>query len=112
MTSGPNPRAKSVSVAEGTRLAMRMSDDEVKDRLSKLGGCEREGDARERQFEVAICVGSVAFSNRIAPGAEEMNRHPDLSISWNKVTVSLATHADGGSTESDFELAAKIDSLA
>ncbi len=91
---------------------MRMSDDEVKDRLSKLGGWEREGDALERQFEFANFVSSVEFVNRVVPVAEEMNHHPDLSISWNKVTVSLSTHSEGGITENDFELATKIDSLA
>ncbi len=89
-----------------------MSDDENNDRLSKLGGWEREGDALERQFEFANFVGSVDFVNRITPVAEEMNHHPDLSISWNKVTVSLSTHSEGGITENDFELATKIDSLA
>jgi 4a-hydroxytetrahydrobiopterin dehydratase len=89
-----------------------MSDDEVKDRLSKLGGWERAGEAIARQFEFANFVGSVDFVNRITPVAEEMNHHPDLSISWNKVTVSLSTHSEGGITENDFELATKIDSLA
>jgi 4a-hydroxytetrahydrobiopterin dehydratase len=89
-----------------------MSDDEVKDRLSKMGGWEREGDALVHQFEFANFVGSVDFINRITPIAEEMNHHPDLEISWNKVTVSLSTHSEGGITENDFELAAKIDSVA
>jgi 4a-hydroxytetrahydrobiopterin dehydratase len=89
-----------------------MSDDEVKERVSKLGGWEREGDALERQFEFANFVASVEFVNRVVPVAEEMNHHPDLSISWNKVTVSLSTHSEGGITENDFELATKIDSLA
>ena len=90
---------------------MRMSDDEVKDRLSKLGGWEREGDALERQFEFANFVGSVDFINRITPIAEEMNHHPDLAISWNKVNVSLSTHSEGGITINDFELASRVDSL-
>jgi 4a-hydroxytetrahydrobiopterin dehydratase len=89
-----------------------MSDDEVKDRLSKMGGWEREGDALVHQFEFANFVGSVDFVNRITPIAEEMNHHPDLEISWNKVTVSLSTHSEGGITENDFKLAAKIDSVA
>jgi 4a-hydroxytetrahydrobiopterin dehydratase len=54
----------------------------------------------------------VDFVNRLTPVAEEMNHHPDLSISWNKVKVSLSTHSEGGITENDFKLAAKIDSLA
>ena len=91
---------------------MRMSDDEVKGQLAQLGGWEREGDALTREFEFANFVGSVDFVNRLTPVAEEMNHHPDLSISWNKVRVSLSTHSEGGITENDFKLAAKIDSLA
>lgn len=91
---------------------MRMSDDEVKAELSKLGGWEREGDGLVREFEFANFVGSVDFVNRLTPVAEEMNHHPDLSISWNKVRVSLSTHSEGGITENDFRLATKIDSLA
>ena len=91
---------------------MPMSDDQIKDELHNLGGWEREGDALVREFEFANFVGSVDFVNRITPVAEEMNHHPDLSISWNKVTVSLSTHSEGGITENDFALATKIDSVA
>ncbi len=90
---------------------MRMTDDEVKDQLSKLGGWEREGDALMREFEFANFVGSVDFVNRITPVAEEMNHHPDLELSWNRVTVSLTTHSAGGITERDLELARRIDAL-
>ncbi len=72
---------------------------------------QEHGDALVREFEFANFVGSVDFVNRITPVAEEMNHHPDLSISWNKVQVSLSTHSEGGITENDFKLAAKIDSL-
>ena len=41
-----------------------------------------------------------------------MGHHPDLEISWDKVTVSITNHAEGGLTENDFELAGKIDALA
>ena len=91
---------------------MRMSDDQVKDELHRVGGWKRDGDALIREFEFANFVGSVDFVNRITPVAEEMNHHPDLAISWNKVKVSLSTHSEGGITENDFKLAAKIDSVA
>lgn len=77
-----------------------------------MGGWEREGDALVHEFEFTNFVGSVDFVNRITPIAEEMNHHPDLSISWNKVKVSLSTHSEGGITDNDFDLAAKIDSVA
>ena len=91
---------------------MRMSDDEVKDRLSKMGGWEREGDALTHEFEFANFVGSVDFINRITPIAEEMNHHPDIAISWSQVEVAISTHAEGGLTENDFDLAGKVDALA
>jgi 4a-hydroxytetrahydrobiopterin dehydratase len=90
----------------------RLADSEIAERLAGLQGWEREGDAIVKAFTLADFVGSVDFVNRLTPIAEEMNHHPDLSISWNKVTVSLSTHSEGGITENDFELAAKIDSVA
>ena len=89
-----------------------LSDDEVKSRPSGIDGWELAGDAIEKQFELDDFSGSVEFVNRITPVANEMNHHPDLAISWNKVTVTLSTHSEGGLTENDFELAQKIDGLA
>ena len=89
-----------------------LTSDEVEARLDNLDGWAREGDAITRQFEFKDFVGSVDFVNRITPLAEEMNHHPDLAISWNKVTVTLSTHSEGGLTENDFVLASKIDGAA
>jgi 4a-hydroxytetrahydrobiopterin dehydratase len=89
-----------------------LSEDEVEQRLGQLEGWSRQGDALTREFKLKDFVGSIDFVNRLVEPAEEMNHHPDLSISWNKVTVSLSTHSEGGITENDFELARKIDSLA
>jgi 4a-hydroxytetrahydrobiopterin dehydratase len=89
----------------------RLSDAEIDDRLSGLDGWERSGDAIVKQFENGDFKGSVDFVNRLTPEAEGMNHHPDLEISWSTVTVSISTHSEGGLTESDFELAARIDSL-
>ena len=88
-----------------------LSDDEVEERLQRLQGWERAGDAIVKEFKLADFKGSVDFVNALTPAAEEMNHHPDLKISWNKVEVSLSTHSEGGLTENDFELAGKIDAL-
>ncbi|MBA2255865.1 MAG: 4a-hydroxytetrahydrobiopterin dehydratase [Thermoleophilaceae bacterium] len=89
-----------------------LSDEEIGSRLRDRRGWERQDDAIARVFETADFVGSVDLVNRIAPVAEEMNHHPDVSISWNRVTVSLSTHSQGGLTDSDFALAERIDELA
>ena len=89
-----------------------LSDDEIRERLGDAEGWERDGDAIRKEFKFDDFKGSVDFVNRLTPVAEGMNHHPDLSISWNKVTVSLSTHSEGGVTENDFELAKRIDSQA
>jgi 4a-hydroxytetrahydrobiopterin dehydratase len=90
----------------------RLSDEEINERLSGLDGWERAGDAIRRQFQLDDFKGSVDFVGRLTPEAEDMNHHPDLEISWNKVTVTITTHSEGGLTENDFELAGRISRLA
>ena len=88
-----------------------LSDEEIERRLQDLDGWRREGDAIAKQFELADFKGSVEFINRLTEVAEEMNHHPDLQVSWNKVTVTTTSHSEGGLTENDFELARRIDGL-
>jgi 4a-hydroxytetrahydrobiopterin dehydratase len=89
----------------------RLSDEEIGERLGRLQGWERDGDAIRKTYEGEDFMSSVGLVNRLAPVAEEMNHHPDLEISWNKVTVELSTHSEGGLTDNDFELAGRIDGL-
>ena len=89
-----------------------LPDTAIDSRLAELDGWEREGDSIVKEFELDDFVGSVRFVDKLVEPAEGMGHHPDLSISWNKVRVSLSTHAAGGLTENDFELAKRIDQLA
>jgi 4a-hydroxytetrahydrobiopterin dehydratase len=89
-----------------------LSDDEIQRRLADLDGWSREGDALTKTFQFEDFEASVDFVVRITPPAEEMDHHPDVAISWNKVTLSLSTHSEGGITMNDFELASRIDPLA
>lgn len=89
-----------------------LSDAEIEEKLSGLSGWERSGDAIEKSFECGDFVGSVRFAQSVVQPAEAMSHHPDLTISWATVTVTISTHSEGGLTASDFELASKIDALA
>jgi 4a-hydroxytetrahydrobiopterin dehydratase len=89
-----------------------LSDDEIADRLGRLEGWERKGDAIAKTFDRGDFVGSVEFVRSLVDPAEDMGHHPDLQVSWNKVEVTITTHSEGGLTENDFELAARIDELA
>jgi 4a-hydroxytetrahydrobiopterin dehydratase len=88
-----------------------LSDEEIAARLGELEGWVREGDAIRKTFERGDFVGSIRFVDSMVEPAEGMNHHPDLEISWDKVTVTITTHAAGGLTSSDFELAGRIDAL-
>jgi 4a-hydroxytetrahydrobiopterin dehydratase len=89
-----------------------LDDDAIEAQLAELEGWRREGETIAKTFELADFVGSVEFIKRLVVPAEDMNHHPDLSVSWNQVGVSITTHAAGGLTENDFELAKRIDALS
>jgi 4a-hydroxytetrahydrobiopterin dehydratase len=71
-------------------------------------GWERTGNAIRRTWSFADFEGSIAFVNRVAALAEEMDHHPDIDIRYARVTLALSTHDAGGLTTRDFALAEKI----
>jgi 4a-hydroxytetrahydrobiopterin dehydratase len=53
----------------------------------------------------------MAFVNEVADAAEAAGHRPDIDIRWNKVTLALSSHNEGGLTERDVQLAACIQEL-
>ena len=90
----------------------RLAQEEIEERLARLEGWTLEGHAIAKDFATGDFAGSVELVNKLLPIAEEMNHHPDLSISWGTVRVTITTHSERGLTASDFELAQRIDALA
>jgi 4a-hydroxytetrahydrobiopterin dehydratase len=89
-----------------------LADEEIEERLADLSDWRREDDAIVREFDRGDFVGAVEFVNAIVTPAEDLGHHPDLEISWSKVTVRVTTHSEGGLTDADFELARRIDHIA
>lgn len=54
---------------------------------------------------------AMQFVNKVADIAETEQHHPNIHISYSKVTLDLWTHAIGGLSENDFLMAAKIENL-
>jgi len=86
-----------------------MTKDEVKTRLESLPGWERDGDEIEKRFRFDDFKASMVFVNRVADLAETADHHPDITIKYNRVKLTLSTHSEGGVTEKDFALAAQIE---
>jgi 4a-hydroxytetrahydrobiopterin dehydratase len=65
----------------------------------------------EKDFTFPDFAGALAFVNAVGAIAEAQGHHPDVTLSWGKVGVKIWTHKIDGLTESDFILAAKIDTI-
>ena len=64
------------------------------------------------QLTFADFAEAFAFMTRVGLIAQEQGHHPDMSISWNRVNISLTTHDAGNTvTASDRKLAAAIDAM-
>lgn len=92
-------------------MANLLSENEIKAELEKLTGWSVEGKKLQRTWTLNNFVEAIAFVNKLVEPAEKAGHHPDIEISYNKVTVKLTTHDAGGLTEKDFQLAKVISEL-
>ena len=91
---------------------MKLSRADAEKRVKALNGWTLEGDAIKKQYTFKDFVEAIAFVNRLAPGAEKADHHPDILINYKRVTLTYSTHSEGGLTEKDFAGAATADRLA
>ncbi len=68
-----------------------------------------DGETITRTVRYPDFVEAMGFVTRVALIAEKTNHHPDIDIRWNKVTLNLTTHSEGGLTFRDVDMAAAID---
>ncbi|MFZ1155148.1 MAG: 4a-hydroxytetrahydrobiopterin dehydratase [Solirubrobacteraceae bacterium] len=74
---------------------------------------QRHGQAIAREWKFDNFGQAIAFVNRVADAAESAGHHPDILVhGWNKARLELSTHSEGGLTQADFEMAARIDEIA
>ena len=86
----------------------KLSDAEVEQALAGLDGWRREGDTITRDFQFRDFVEAMGFIAQVGLLAERANHHPNLSNVYNRVTIALSTHDEGGVTERDISLATEI----
>ncbi len=89
-----------------------LTNDQIADGLKTLPGWTREGDAIRKQFTFGSFPEAVAYVQRLVPGAEAADHHPDLTINYRRVTVVYSTHSEGGVTDKDLAGARTADALA
>jgi 4a-hydroxytetrahydrobiopterin dehydratase len=92
-------------------MASLLSESEIQSSLSRLSGWSLKGDAIQTTLTFKDFVETIEFVNRLVEPAEAAGHHPDLAISYNKLTISLTSHDAGGLTDKDFEMAANISGI-
>ena len=89
-----------------------LAESELQAKVAGMQGWEVRDGALEKSYDRGDFDGSMAFVNSVADAANAADHHPDISISWNTVTLRWVNHSAGGITEKDIEMAAKSDTLA
>ena len=88
----------------------RLDESALASLLQSGAGWRREGNALTKTFTFKGFKGAMAFANRVAEAANAANHHPDIHVEgYKNVRIVLTTHATGGISDADVELAKKID---
>jgi 4a-hydroxytetrahydrobiopterin dehydratase len=88
-----------------------LSPEQVQERLKAIPRWTLEGKTITCDRRFNNFIEAIQFVNQLVEPAEAANHHPDLAISYNRVTITLTTHDAGGLTAKDFDLAATFDQL-
>ncbi|HEY2672480.1 MAG TPA: 4a-hydroxytetrahydrobiopterin dehydratase [Rugosimonospora sp.] len=93
-------------------MATVLSAEQLSTALAGLPGWAGDTNEISRTITASGFLGGISLVTAVADAAETMNHHPDIDIRWRDVTFRLSTHSDGGVTELDLALAARINELA
>ena len=90
----------------------RLSAPEIEAQLALLPKWSFKDDALVREITFGSFPDAIAFVTRLAFDAEEADHHPDLTVSYKRVTVRWSTHDAGGVTGKDFAGVLQSDTIA
>jgi len=88
-----------------------MSDEAIQQGLAKMHGWSYARKDLQKIFTFKSFMPGIDFVHKVAQAAEEAGHHPDITINYNVVGISLSTHSEGGVTQKDFDLASQIDKI-
>ena len=90
----------------------KLTAEQIAAGLAGLPEWSSDNGALVKTFMFPTFPAGIAFVDRVAVAAEEMGHHPDITISYTRITMRLSTHDEGGVTEKDLTLANRIEAAA
>jgi 4a-hydroxytetrahydrobiopterin dehydratase len=80
--------------------------------VAHLHGWRIEGNKLCRDFKFETFADAFGFMAIASHMIERLNHHPEWTNVHNRVSVTLTTHATGGITQKDLDLAAVMQGIA
>ena len=72
------------------------------------------GDSKQKlskEFQFKDFNGAMQFVNKIASIAEKQNHHPDITVNYNKVKLTISDHEKGRVSEKCIKFVKEVDKL-
>ncbi len=89
-----------------------LTDTQITDALQKLPNWQRDGDKIKKVYKFDDYLDGLVFASAVATIAQGLDHHPDILITYKKVTVTYYTHAAGDKiTQDDVNAATTIEGL-
>ena len=89
-----------------------LTESQISEELATVSAWTRDGSSITTVTQRADFRDALLYVGAVAYLAESAGHHPDVTIAWNKVTLTLSTHSAGGLTGGDFALARQISALS
>ncbi len=89
----------------------RLDETQLEENLKVVIGWAIKDEKLTKTYEFKSYLQGLVFATALGYRAEKMDHHPDITVSYRKVTVAVNTHDVGGISHLDFELAREADGL-
>ena len=92
---------------------MTLTQEQIKQLLQRFPKWKLGAAGRELIKEIIFTdfAAAMAYVNAVAKIAEAQQHHPDIQVSYNKVTLKTSSHDAGNLTDRDAALVEKIEAI-
>lgn len=93
-------------------MVMNLSEFDIKSRIKNAVGWDLKEGKLTRTYKFKDLVSAVLFINKIVNPIEENQSYPQLSLSYNVLTVSIYNSVHGGIREEELLMLEEFDRLS
>ena len=89
----------------------KLKNEEIAHQLKDLDDWKYTDNSLTRSYQLESFMDVMSFANLVSDKSEEIDHHPKILNDYNKITLILTTHSEGGVTKLDFNLASFINNI-